>query len=62
MCNNNGVRDCRESFWKLVSRMCVSTFSMMKQSNLNTEIEWEAKHYTIVSRSLGHRHPADRHL
>jgi len=29
--------------------MCESIFSMMKQSNLKTQIEWEAKHCTIVS-------------
>jgi len=29
--------------------MCETTFSMMKQSNLKSEIEWEAKHCTIVS-------------
>jgi len=50
MCNNNGVTHCNaESFWKLVSKMCESTFSMLKQSNLKTEIEWEAKHSTIMS-------------
>jgi len=38
-----------KSFWKLVNEMCESTFSMMKQSNLKSEIEWEAKHSTIVS-------------
>jgi len=38
-----------ESFWKLVSKMCESTFSMMKQPNLKTEIECEAKHCGIVS-------------
>jgi len=37
-----------ESFWKSVSKMCESTFFMMKQSNLKTEIEWEAKHCQIV--------------
>ena len=37
-----------ESFWKLLSKMCGSTFSMMKQSNLKAEIEWEAKHCTIA--------------
>ena len=45
MCNNNGVGDCGE----LLQKMCESKFSMMKQSHLKTEIEWEAKHCTIVS-------------
>jgi len=48
MCNINGVRDCNELL-KLVRKMCETTFSMMKQSNLKSEIEWEAKHCTIVS-------------
>ena len=43
------VFETAESFWKLVSKMCGSTFSMMKQSNLKTEIEWELKHCTVVS-------------
>ena len=38
-----------ESFRKLVNKMCESTFSMMKQSNIKTDIEWEAKHCTTVS-------------
>jgi len=42
------VLETTESFWKLVSKMFESTFSM-KQSNLKTEIEWEVKHCTIVS-------------
>jgi len=48
MCNNNGVRDCRELL-EVSHQMCVSTFSMMKQSNLKIEMEWEAKHCMIVS-------------
>jgi len=43
------VLETAESFWKLVSKMCESTFSMMKQSNLKTDIECEAKHCTTVS-------------
>jgi len=38
-----------ESFWKLVSKMCENTFSVIKQSNLKTEIEWEVEHCKIVS-------------
>ena len=43
------VLETAESFWKFASKMCESTFSMMKQLNLKTEIEWEAKHCTVVS-------------
>jgi len=43
------VLETAESFWKLVSKMCESAFSVLKQSNLRSEIEWEAKHCTIVS-------------
>jgi len=43
------VLETAKSFWKLVSKMCENTFSMMKQSNLKSEIEWEAKYCTIVS-------------
>ena len=43
------VLDTAESYWKLVSKMCESTISMMKQSKLKTESEWEAKHCTIMS-------------
>jgi len=43
------VLETAESFWKLVSKMCESTFSAMQQSNPKTEIEWEGKHCTIVS-------------
>ena len=48
MCDNKGVRDCRELL-KLVSKMCKCTFSEIKQLNLKTKIKWEAKHCTIVS-------------
>ena len=43
------VLETAKSFWKFVSKMCESSFSVMKQKSLKTEIEWEAKHYTIVS-------------
>ena len=56
MCNINGVRDCKELL-KLVSKMCETTFSMMKQSNLKSEIEWEAKHCTIVSEKPQRKKP-----
>jgi len=51
MCNNNWVKDCRELL-EVSQQMCESTFSMMKQSNLKTEIEWEPKHCTVVSEKL----------
>jgi len=43
------VLETVKGFWKLASKMCESTFSMMKQLNLKTEIEWEVKHCMIVS-------------
>jgi len=40
MYNNKGISDCRELLVKVVSKMGESTFSVMKQSNLKTEIKW----------------------
>ena len=39
MYNNKGISDCRELLVKVVSKMGESTFSVMKQPNLKTEME-----------------------